>query len=48
MNQIKMGKFISDMRKKQDLTQKQLAFRLNVTDKTIEFLRNPIPSRKPL
>lgn len=35
MDQIKIGKFISDMRKKQGLTQKQLAEQLNVTDKTI-------------
>lgn len=35
MNQIKIGKFIADMRKKQGLTQKQLAEQLNVTDKTI-------------
>lgn len=35
MDQAKIGKFISDMRKKQDMTQKQLADQLNVTDKTI-------------
>lgn len=35
MDQIKIGKFISDMRKQQGLTQKQLAEQLNVTDKTI-------------
>lgn len=35
MDQIKIGKFISDMRKKRGLTQKQLAEQLNVTDKTI-------------
>lgn len=35
MDQIKIGKFIADMRKKQGLTQKQLAELLNVTDKTI-------------
>ncbi len=35
MDQAKIGKFISDMRKKQDLTQKQLADQLNVTDKTV-------------
>lgn len=35
MDQTKIGKFISDMRKKQGLTQKQLAEQLNVTDKTI-------------
>lgn len=35
MDQIKTGKFIADMRKAQGLTQKQLAERLSVTDKTI-------------
>lgn len=35
MDQVKIGKFISDMRKKQGLTQKQLAEQLNVTDKTV-------------
>lgn len=35
MDQIKIGKFIADMRKKQGLTQRQLAEQLNVTDKTI-------------
>lgn len=35
MDQAKIGKFISDMRKKQGLTQKQLADQLNVTDKTV-------------
>ncbi len=35
MDQIKTGKFIAHMRKKQGLTQKQLAEQLNVTDKTI-------------
>ena len=35
MDQAKIGRFISDMRKKQGLTQKQLADQLNVTDKTV-------------
>ena len=35
MDQIKIGKFIAAMRKKQELSQKQLAQRLGVTDKTI-------------
>lgn len=35
MDQIKIGKFIAEMRKKQGLTQRQLAEQLNVTDKTI-------------
>ena len=35
MDQIKIGKFIADMRKKKGLTQKQLAELLNVTDKTV-------------
>lgn len=35
MDQIKIGKFIAGMRKKQGLSQKQLAERIDVTDKTI-------------
>ncbi len=35
MDQIKIGKFIADMRKSQGLTQKQLADQLGVTDKTV-------------
>ena len=35
MDQIKIGKFIADMRKAQGMTQKQLADLLSVTDKTI-------------
>ena len=35
MNQIKIGKFISDCRKAQGLTQMQLAEKLNITDRAI-------------
>ena len=35
MDQIKTGKFIADMRNEQSLTQKELAERLNVSDKLI-------------
>ena len=35
MNQMKIGKFIASMRKEQGLSQKQLAERIGVTDKTI-------------
>ena len=35
MDQIKIGKFIADMRRAQGMTQKQLADLLSVTDKTI-------------
>lgn len=35
MNQVKIGKFIADMRRRQGLTQKQLADQLTMTDKTI-------------
>ena len=35
MNQIKIGKFIAQCRKEQNLTQTQLAEKLNVTDKAI-------------
>ena len=40
MDQAKIGRFISDMRKKQGLTQKQLADQLNVTDKTVSKWEN--------
>ncbi len=35
MNQIKIGKFIADLRKEQNLTQKELAEKLNLSDKTV-------------
>lgn len=35
MDQIKTGKFISTMRKEQSLTQRQLAEKLNISDKTV-------------
>lgn len=35
MDQIKIGKFIADMRKEQNLTQKQLADKLDISDRTI-------------
>ena len=35
MNQVKIGKFISECRKKANLTQMQLAEKLNITDKAI-------------
>ena len=35
MDQIKIGKFISEMRKEQNLTQRQLADSLSISDKTI-------------
>ena len=35
MNQIKIGKFIAECRKKENLTQVQLADKLNITDKAI-------------
>ena len=35
MNQEKIGKFISTMRKKQDLTQEQLAEKLNVSKNAV-------------
>ncbi len=35
MNQIKIGKFIAECRKKQNLTQMQLAEKLGITDKAI-------------
>ncbi len=35
MNQIKIGKFIAECRKRQNLTQMQLAEKLNITDRAI-------------
>jgi len=35
MNQIKIGKFIAECRKKQNLTQKELAEKLNITDRAV-------------
>ena len=35
MDQIKIGKFISECRKKQNLTQSQLAEKLTVTDRAV-------------
>lgn len=35
LNQEKIGKFIAERRKEMDLTQKQLAQRLNVSDKAV-------------
>ena len=35
MNQIKIGKFISECRKKNNLTQMQLAEKLNITDRAV-------------
>ena len=35
LNQEKTGKFIAEMRRKQNLTQKQLAEKIGVSDKTV-------------
>ena len=40
MNQIKIGKFIAECRKKNNLTQMQLAEKLNVTDKAVSKWEN--------
>lgn len=40
MDQIKIGKFIAECRKKQELTQKQLAERLNITDRAVSKWEN--------
>lgn len=42
MDQIKVGKFIADCRKKQQLTQEQLAEKLNVSDRAISKWENGI------
>ena len=40
MNQIKIGKFIAECRKNNNLTQKQLAEKLNITDRAISKWEN--------
>ena len=40
MDQIKIGKFIANCRKKNNLTQKQLAEKLNITDRAISKWEN--------
>ena len=40
MNQIKIGKFIAKCRKKNNLTQMQLAEKLNITDRAISKWKN--------
>ena len=40
MNQIKIGKFIAKCRKKNNLTQMQLAEKLNITDRAISKCEN--------
>lgn len=35
MEQVKIGKFIHEMRKEQSLTQRELAEKLNISDKTV-------------
>ena len=40
MDQIKIGKFIAECRKKNNLTQKQLAEKLNITDRAISKWEN--------
>ena len=40
MDQIKIGKFISQCRKKKQLTQSELAEKLNITDRAISKWEN--------
>lgn len=40
MNQIKIGKFIAECRKKENLTQMQLAEKLNITDRAVSKWEN--------
>ena len=40
MDQIKIGKFIAESRKKNNLTQMQLAEKLNITDRAISKWEN--------
>ena len=37
MNQVKIGKFIAQCRRNKKLTQSQLAEKLNITDRAINF-----------
>ena len=40
MNQVKIGKFIAECRKKNNLTQMQLAEKLNITDRAVSKWEN--------
>ena len=40
MNQIKIGKFISSRRKEKNITQSELAEKLNITDRAISKWEN--------
>ena len=40
MNQEKIGKFICELRKEKELTQKELADRLNITDRAVSKWEN--------
>ena len=40
MNQLKIGKFIAECRKKNNLTQMQLAEKLNITDRAVSKWEN--------
>lgn len=40
MDQIKIGKFISFMRKEKNMTQSELAEKLNITDRAISKWEN--------
>ena len=42
MNQEKIGKFICELRKEKELTQKELAMRLNITDRAISKWENGV------
>ena len=47
MDNIQFGRFVAQLRKEQNLTQKELAERLHVTDKAVELLqgeRTPSPT----
>ena len=40
MNQIKIGKFIAELRKEKEMTQKELADKLGVTDRAVSKWEN--------
>ena len=40
MNQVKIGKYIAEKRKKKELTQKELAEKLLVSDKAVSLIVN--------
>lgn len=42
MNQEKIGRFIAELRKEKNMTQKELANKLNVTDRAVSKWENGV------